>query len=608
MKDKSSMKLTEYRFRIIACIIVVAVLVLGFQLLRMGTVWDNSKNTVKMIDDGQTIRADQNRFMAMKQDRVLLMFDGKDELSVKTKDNMQSVITHMKKKVDIVDVGKKQVQYKDYSSVLIVTRKLDQIKNAELLRDYIFLGGSLFIGASVEHDGNYYYFSQMLGIFETGIQKMNHGVVCQTDFIFGSKGQTFSFPEDDNFSTTVRLVNSARVHLKTKEGNPLLWEMQSGKGKIMMFNGNRLSDKRWHGVIAAVVSQLKDEDIYPVIGSKVIMLSYFPSPLSGDADYIQNTYETDIPNFIRKIWWRDLRNLSKQYQLKYTCFPVLNYLDYSTPPYDVFSTDKNMFISYNRELLAKGGEIGLTSYHQQPHVDASYQGKIFGFSMYKTYLDLLLSLKAAKKYFNDAFPHYTPRCYLPPANIMSKQSMETVLKAEPGIKVISGLYFNYGNPVLYANDFRQYEDGSIGLPRLTFGYPENDLQKWGFVNGANAFGLINHEINPLSLMWKGQTSWQQLFQNTQALFGFCQKQYGVFDAETASQAAEKVRMYDMVDLRTQIDGKKISVICDRFVPKTSFVFRTIKKIDKTQGCKLTQLSDTAYYVVAENAQFSITTR
>ncbi|MDF2473060.1 MAG: hypothetical protein K0R21_842 [Anaerocolumna sp.] len=185
-----------------------------------------------------------------------------------------------------------------------------------LLADFIEDGGKAIFAAGIPeyHTASYLY--PIWGISEKGVLIASNEFHMFDNFMpYGE----ITFPYDGyNASTTLRLSEGANVYVEDLNRNPIVYENLYEEGKVIVINGTLLDNKDSMGILCASVSKLVGEFLYPVTGTKTVILEDFPPSYLLDGRTNQRLYGRSGESFLRDILWPALLSYSSNYNMKYT--------------------------------------------------------------------------------------------------------------------------------------------------------------------------------------------------------------------------------------------------------------------------------------------------
>ena len=139
-----------------------------------------------------------------------------------------------------------------------------------------------------------------------------------------------------------------------------------GSGKFMVYNGTFLNSKESRGLITGGVALLNDTYIYPIMNFELLFIDDFPAPIpAGYNNKINKEYGRDINGFYRDIWWPDMLKEAKSIDASYNGAIIETYNNKVKPKFINDSDQQKNLLSYGREVLSQGGELGLHGYNHQ---------------------------------------------------------------------------------------------------------------------------------------------------------------------------------------------------------------------------------------------------
>ena len=220
-------------------------------------------------------------------------------------------------------------------------------------------------------------------------------------------------------------------------------EPDSGQGKYIVCNSRERDDKNNYGTYTAILSQLNEDYIYPMMNIKLFYIDDFPSPVpEGNFDKIYQETGYNTSDFYRRLWWPEMLNNGEKYNVKYTGLIIESYGDQVKGPFKPLANGaaRNSLIAYGRELLKAGGELGIHGYNHQSLAPAGYGQDKLGYATWESQADMEESLRELKRYIEDVYPGYEIHAYVPPSNILSPEGKAAVKNVFTDIKVYSSLW------------------------------------------------------------------------------------------------------------------------------------------------------------------------
>jgi hypothetical protein len=235
--------------------ILVALLAMFFQFSRMDGflhMYSVKKNALSKVAVDEVLSSiDEN-----ERDQYLIIYDPHDVASVFMRHRMQWLLKQKKKACVSAAIWDDIELKPEYRGVLVATGHIDKILSWDKVISYVEEGGSAVVLSKLdtprETEGNSLANLYPLGVRELGGDLNTTGLSLQTDFMIGGKG--FEIPEGKAYqtdTTKVELSAEAQVHVRSAEGEPLLWENHAGEGRFYVYNGALRDDKTNVGIMTS---------------------------------------------------------------------------------------------------------------------------------------------------------------------------------------------------------------------------------------------------------------------------------------------------------------------------------------------------------------------
>jgi len=480
--------------------------------------------------------------------------------------------------------------------------------------DYVYSGGRVALLTRPVIDKTFESISELLGIkkYQPGVYDTD-GIEVLSDILIGVKNFKTGSEIIRNSALKVEVDDGSIIHLKSYDGNPMLWTRDYGSGRFVVFNGTILNAKNNRGVIASVMRLSKDNFIYPVINVKMIHIDDFPAPIpEGKDEKIFEEFSRDVPAFYREVWWSDMIKLAKKYDLKYTGFIIETYNSLTEPPFKK-GDSKNLrnLLLYGREILGLGGELGLHGYNHQSLAPEGFIKQDLGYKPWSSRDNMILSIQELIQFIRSIFAHYELRAYVPPSNILSPEGRESVVKASPDLKVIASVYLSNTEGDVYSQEFEVAEDKIVEFPRLSAGYEKDAIKMWQIYNGINLYGIFAHFIHPddvLDPKRNNGKSWTALEKEFDSILGEVNSKYGWLRSFTISPAAQELIKYLECNPRVEYSGDAINIYTENYREDIYCIFITNKGIAESENCEYEKISEDAYLLTLKSEKCSLTVK
>lgn len=594
-------------------IIIFIVLIGGIilQISRSQFVLKSQENK-DLIEQRDEILANhtQTNEVSTSGNTYCILYNAKDPYSTSLKKNAGKSLEYMKKKSHAVDVSRKKVDLDSCDVTILTTDDLKDIGKVRDIEQYVSKGGYIFFMTIFDTNTDYQILYRKLGISNFNDYVQTKGIELVSNVLIGEKGLRIDDKFITNDSISVELNDGAKLLAKSADDVPLLWKSNYGDGAFMVFNGTLFQEKISRGLITGALSLLEPNFIYSVFNSKLFYIDDFPAPIpKGINPTIYEEYKRDTPTFFTEIWWPNMLKVAKKYDLKYTGGIIESYSDKVDPPFsNTEDKDRHYLISFGRELLKSGGEIGFHGYnHQSLTLDPTVSSS-FEYNEWKTQEDMSQSITELLEYENTAFPGYKVTSYIPPSNVLSTEGREALKKAWPDLTVISSLYPEDESQLSYVQEYEVAKDGIIEMPRVTSGYFERGYDRWAEANTMTGIGVFSHFVHPDDVISSDRSNdlgWKEMYEQYDEYMSRVKETYPWVRSMTSTEAA-----LDMAKtLQTQVNwiNKPNSVEghISNYNSETYYIFRTDKKLKKLQHCDATKIDSHTYLIKAKASKFKI---
>lgn len=597
----------NFKKEIWSVFIVTALLGVFFQINRMDALlyinpWQNH------LEEGNFLQAvgsqQQNR------ENYLLIYDPADVQSVLTRHIVEKIIHEQKKSIQSVPFYQPVVIDSKCQGVVIATNKLKNLAAMTSIEQYVEQGGRAAILRNLQSELLPEEMVAQLGIASLGQEISVPGIQVTGDMFLGLQGFGFDSDIYTTAVTDVMLTSDAVPQVTSQEGHPIIWSHNSGQGKYIVCNSRERDDKNNYGIYTAILSQLKEDYIYPVMNMKLFFIDDFPSPVpEGNFERIYQETGLSTADFYCRLWWPEMLNNGEKYNVKYTGLIIENYGDQVKGPFMPLAdvNARNSLIVYGRELLKAGGELGIHGYNHQSLAPAGYGQDSLGYATWESQADMEESLRELKRYISDAYPGYEIHAYVPPSNILSPEGKAAVKNVFTDIKVYSSLWNGLATAKQYFQNFQLNADGTCELPRVTSGHVSASEKMWENYIVVNYNGVFSHFVHPDEIFYEESENltWTMMKQGLTDLLSELQNRFGWLEPVTATEAYEKLQDYVQMDYSLTRNKEGIKINASNFQKPLTFILRTDKEIGSVTGGSAKRIQANAYVLTVTDGDFEI---
>ncbi len=413
-------------------------------------------------------------------------------------------------------------------------------------------------------------------------------------------------------SLDVALDDTCEVYLESAGAStiPLIWKKTMGRGAVVFDNLNFL-EKAYRGFHCAAYTLLGDDCVWPVINGSTYYIDDFPSPVpEGDSQFIQHDYGMDIKDFYTHHWWKDVYNLSKKYNIRYTGLVIE---DYSAQVEGEFPRNKDVqrFQYFGNMLLREGGELGYHGYNHMPLVPENfdYIGQYDSYRQWVSIDAMRDALTELSGFCHELFPNEEFHVYVPPSNIISKEGRTLLAEDFPEVRAIASLYLPDDNDVSYSQEFTVTEDGMVQTPRIISGYVLDDYMRTAAMSELYFHCVNTHFQHPDDVLDTDRGAalgWEELHRRLTDYMEWLHQAIPQIRNLTGSELTGAVQRYDGLQIHREETGNKINLSLGGFNDEAWFYLRVNngRPLHMTGG-SFTKVIDGLYLVKAVEPELTI---
>lgn len=590
---------------IIAGVMALAIIV---QLSRSEFVLEFSRNT--HLSEERTAAGAEPAAWGADDPLYCVAYASDEPESDKIRANAVKTLDYMKKQTAEFDVTADSFEPESCGVTIVAFQHLDKFAGLDRLLEHVEQGAYAMFAGRLEQDRSFYRIYRKLGIVNAGSPFNAKGIKLVRNVLFKGEGTSYNDDFMVNFANSVEIDGSSELLAESGEGIPLMWKREYGQGAFMLFNGTMLQEKINRGMLAGGLSLLEPDFIYPIFNVKQMYIDDFPSPVAkGINDNIYADYGMDIARFYREIWWPDMLKAAKRTNTKFTAVLIQSYNDRTEPPFQSpVDEDKYNLISYGREVIKSGGELGIHGYNHQSLQLSQEVADYYGYKPWPDSGAMASSIEEVLAYAGKTFPEYKMLSYVPPSNMMDEAGREALKKAWPDLMVIASLYEEDATNKSYVQEFEVADDGIIEMPRITSGYMDTEFELWAESNTLTSLGVFSHFVHPddiLDDLRRKDKSWKQLYEGFEHKLSRLHDGYPWLRPMTATEGA--IDMEKTLAAQVTWTRKPDALLgnISSFGSDMYFIFRTDRPIGRLKHCKVTEVDTGVYLVRATESAFEI---
>lgn len=556
-----------------------------------------------LLPRGELIRLKNENKKRPKENCNVLLVKEDDPMGLKAQSVFIPIMDQMKENYEICDVSDFDSSLLDNHDtiVLMVTKYPKLNESISDIKEWVKNGGNLMIAYPPESSGSFQSMFDIIGIKDGLDVSVVEGIHIESDFMIGGNKQDYMIEDPYESSFGVTLYDDCELYIESIGDYPvpILWRRNVGEGTVV-FDNFGIMEKGYRGIHSTAFSLLGDYCVYPVINAATFYIDDFPSPVpQGDAQYITRDYNMSIADFYSQVWWKNVYELSKKYDIDYTGVVIEDYSNQTKGKFKR-NIEVTRFQYFGNMLLQSGGEIGIHGYNHMPLVleNFDYKDEFDDYIQWSTEEDMEASLKEVYEFTENLFPEEELLVYVPPSNILSEDGRRAVEKM--GARSIAAVYL--GRDMAYEQEFDiSTYDGIINTPRIVSGYNLDDYMQICAFSELNFHYVSTHFQHPDDVLDEDRGAalgWETLYTRFDNYLDWLYTSCPNIRNLTGSELAGAVQRYDLVWLNRQEEGNKIILNLDNFMDESWMMLRLNdnQKIKGIEGGKYNKVADNLYLI------------
>ncbi len=467
--------------------------------------------------------------------------------------------------------------------IIFTDTQISSYISLPLIGDYISSGGKVVFAGGIPENDNDSYLNPIWGIVEKGSRIQTKKFKISDNFL-PCGNAAFDY-NGANISMVLNLNKNVKVLMESEAGVPVVYSNTYNSGKVAVINGTFLASKSSRGIFCAVLGEVQEQLIYPIIGTKSVYLDGFPIIYDGNDKNSFNLYGRSVEAFSRDVLWPELLSNSSRYGLKYTA----NIIGIIPREYNIDFSNRRLLIYFSNQIIRNSGELGiaLDLSGENGHLDKQAKG--------------------LNEYLRNCFSNYKFNNF----SVLYGKADSDVLKVlsrEFGeFQVIRGVY----NGEADTQQIQNIEtDGEyINFPATTSGYTIDNGTYFDYLSALSEYGIISHSFNIEKLISANseEESWYALKEAYEKLNRNFFLNAGWLKSATLSEAARYAKAYRLLEMRTDTDQNGLNVKCNNFMKGQKFFFRSNQEVKKVEGGDFIKINSSYYVITAERPDFTVKT-
>lgn len=422
------------------------------------------------------------------------------------------------------------------------------------LFDGFLLGGETWYIANTEEETAYQDFSLKLPWYITGS---------------GTKTYMSAVLNSDVYGT-----------VKNEDLPAILWRKSLAHSYVFCVNGDYLSDISGLGILCAIMYELQDYALYPVINAQTVAVINYPVFAFEQETAMTDRYSRNTSAVLENVIWPDLSNLAESTGSKFTFLltPQIDYTDHNEP-----STSELEY--FFRLFHEKNFEAGLSTYRDN---QTSLQEKLI----------------RDNQTFQTFLSHYR---FL---SIYAKESEKTELLAKdsPLLKQLRTLVTDSPSskntaPFSYCN--ADTLEMKIAFDGSTYSYKNDFRQK--SLNTALAYSCLGVDLSEVCNPKEDSLSWDKTYKRISTALTSYLSNHRTFKSCTVAESDRRIRQFLAMDYTFERTENVITANITNGGSETCLLLRLHnEEVAAVSGGNLLKLEDGSYLIQTEEDLVTIT--
>lgn len=351
---------------------------------------------------------------------------------------------------------------------------------------------------------------------------------------------------------------------------PLIWRNSHGRGRVFAVNGPYMQDETGLGILSAVLYELQDYELYPVVNAQNLSVASFPNFSMENTQLMTEIYARNLRRLQMDLIWPNLIAGANKGGYQMTCF-LAPQLDYGNK-YSQYANDLAFYLQQFRE---RNTEAGLS-------------------------MDCLPGTDFEEKLTSDqAFFDAALSAYSYSAAYVGGGEREALLNAAPqelleNIRTVTGVWDDA--------DLLSYCTDTIVAQGVTadgFTHPYLQDLRVRAIETALAYSNILLDMKRVSWPEEGEPHWEILSENYSSNINTYWNRFSAFEKTTLTESDGRVRAFFAVDYRDARQGDTVTLEITNSDGDRWFLLRThAEVISGLTGGDYVEIEEDAYLIHA----------
>lgn len=408
---------------------------------------------------------------------------------------------------------------------------------------------------------------EMLGIGTILGEKVEMELNLVPGFMLGG----FHELRDMSYSTSeVQLLATTKVYGYGQNQAPLIWRNTYKGSEIYVINGPFMEGKGAYGILSALMSEIYQDYIYPVINTRLMIYDGFPYITGENKERLEAIYSRDAMKLQNDILLSDILTINKRRDFIPNGYLAAGFKEKIT--YEIGERELELVQGVQSQLYKAGGEVGLR-----------YSG------------DIEYDLKMYQEIFPD----------LEIKSILLSHPLENhtqCLKVSDSLESIVG-------PWTGVEGFEYMDDHTVYIPITIDGIDHSGMEELEFLSAITAFGVMVENLNmeDIVLLKDDHENWQPKSRSYMKFLDTYRERFDFLENRDMTRTANTIQVFRNSIPKIYSWPNKIEIRFEHWCGKSHFILRTDKKIKKITNGEFKKIEEGAYLITSLAEKIDIET-
>ena len=369
----------------------------------------------------------------------------------------------------------------------------------------------------------------------------------------------------------IDLLFSTKVYGFANDNAPIIWRNTYKGSQVYVINGPFMDTNASYGMLTALMGEVFENYIYPVVNTRLITYEGFPYISQENEQQFEEIYSRDAMKVQNDILLPEILTLNRRREFIPNGYLRVGFGQQYTQTLEGYYRDQ--LNNAQGQFLKEGGQIGMW-----------YSGDL-GYD---------------EKMYKSIFPGGEIESIL-----VRKQldDIDNLLEVSEELHSILG-------PWKEIEPFEYLNEDTVYIPFTVDGVLKTGQEKLEFISAVTAFASIVQNLNleDVVLLKDNKENWQSLSRNYIKFTDDYRERFNFLEDSDLSTAAGAVKVFRNTTPTIKEDSDKISIKSDHWYGKSYYILKTNKEISGIRNGKIEEIEPGAYLVTVEDKELEIDIR